>query len=205
MNTQIVRTESYKHQAAKETLASWIDVAPYRLNQFGAGRGGNKWLEYPIAKLEGDDHFYGINAWHTYEFNEGVAHAFVSAQHANERERAGLEEVAYTFTPGPHIDPRWNAENTVPTYAELLARGYQPSVVFDVAIADDKGRLCLALEVVHKHPVDERKMERLRDIQRAVARKGGRLRVAEVDAEWVLKQVNRPPLEKLISSSRILL
>lgn len=68
-----------------------------------------------------------------------------------------------------------------PMRDELIERHLDPTCIIDIAI-QHKGQIAFAIEVVHKHACDPRKIGFLRD----------RLTLLEIPAYWVLGQVDRP-------------
>lgn len=77
--------------------------------------------------------------------------------------------------------PRWRRRP--PTFAELCELDIAPDAVLDVAI-QHKGRIAWAIEVVHKHPVDDEKLNFLRY--------WADLTLVEIPAYWVLGQIGVP-------------
>jgi hypothetical protein len=158
------RTESYKHEAAKETVASWL----------GKGRSNHTWTEYPIALHGGK--VFGVASWRSHVWMDEFSRADASIPN---------QENVYP----PHINPEWADKNTVPSYAELITRNYRPLVIFDVAFVNERGMLECAVEITHKHKVDDRKLGRIKALGEKMKRA---FWVMEMDAEWVLTHVNRP-------------
>lgn len=76
-------------------------------------------------------------------------------------------------------DDRWRGRP--PTYDEIIASGTRPMAVLDVAV-QHKGHIAFAIEVVHKHHCEPRKIGFLRD----------KLTLIEIPSYWVLGQVERP-------------
>lgn len=160
-------TESYKHQFAKELLAKW-----FRETACGLG-------------------YVGIAPVNIRSNREKTSHKGVWVEYPIAIGKDGTWHGMYTATgrgaTWDEHDSRW--ADRPPTYDELIALEYRPYVIFDVAI-QHKGYIHIAFEVVHKNPVDARKLERLREIQQANDLDG--FTVYEIDAEWILRQVNPP-------------
>ena len=78
------------------------------------------------------------------------------------------------------ISERWTERP--PTYDEVVESGSRPMAIADIAI-QEKGRVVIAIEVRHKHPVDDRK--------RGFLRQHG-VEVFEIPAYWALGQIDRP-------------
>jgi len=78
------------------------------------------------------------------------------------------------------LDERWFGRP--PSYDELVIGGVRPMAIFDIAI-QERGRLSVAIEIRHKHPIDP--------LKRGLVRKLG-MELIEVPAYWVLGQVERP-------------
>lgn len=88
---------------------------------------------------------------------------------------------------GTGINPVWDEvsdewRHRVPTYEEVVERGFRPMAVVDVAV-QHKGRTAFAIEIKHKHAVDALKLGFLRRFD---------VGVLEVPALWVLGQIDRP-------------
>jgi hypothetical protein len=163
------RGESYKHAAARATVAEWIDQIQYasdhcpnmpeyctlqlaRTNMadlIGVAWRHNRNAQVEVPFIEGEDSLCdggGCNAW----------------------DERGYERP--------------------PSYEQCIADGLDVAMIFDVAVYH-KGYMRFAFEICHAHPVPEHKAERLRE---------GRLPVFELDAEWVLRQVTRPLVWKYL-------
>lgn len=128
--------ESYKHQFAKNTLASWLresaqsydkyaslDPVTWRVNR-GAPHFG-VWTEYPIC-LDDKNKIVGIQAW-------------------------------------DECDPDQIFQNTPPSYELCLAAKLLPICIFDVAV-QHKGNIALAFEVVYKNDISKLKHDYLNRI-----------------------------------------
>lgn len=94
----------------------------------------------------------------------------------------------YPFADLPSITDVWDERSErwssrPPTYAELAALNLRPRAIVDIAV-QHKGRIAWAIEIVHKHPVDEAKLDFLRTRTD--------LTLIEIPAYWVLGQVDRP-------------
>lgn len=77
------------------------------------------------------------------------------------------------------VDRRWRRRP--PRYDEVVASGVRPMAIIDIAI-QHKGCIAFAIEVVHKHHCEPRKIGFLKD----------KLTLVEVPAYWALGQVARP-------------
>lgn len=77
------------------------------------------------------------------------------------------------------VSSRW--KRRPPTYDEVVADGFRPMAIVDIAV-QHKGTIAYAIEVVHKHRCDPRKIGFLRP----------HLTLLEIPAYWVLGQVDRP-------------
>ena len=73
----------------------------------------------------------------------------------------------------------------------MLALGFTPIVIFDIAI-QHKGWIYAAVEIVHANGISERKFDYLERIRA----ENGQLDVYVVDADWVLSRVKRPDILK---------
>lgn len=69
-----------------------------------------------------------------------------------------------------------------PSYDEIVGLGMRPRAIFDIAI-QERGRITVAIEIKHKHPIDP--------LKRGLLRKLG-VEVIEIPAYWALGQVDRP-------------
>jgi hypothetical protein len=76
-----------------------------------------------------------------------------------------------------------------PTYEECLLDGFTPLVIFDVA-SHHEGGLRFAMEVVHRHGITPRKLDRLENI--TAHRHGRDLSILVVDAETILRRCSPP-------------
>lgn len=129
------------------------------------------WLQESAAEAGNDGHadFVGLS----WRVNRRGPHWGIWQEYPVISDYRGLDPV------WDEVSPRWRARP--PTYAEVTARGLRPMAVLDIAI-QHKGTIAFAIEVVHKHHCDPRKIGFLRD----------RLTLLEIPAYWVLGQVDRP-------------
>jgi len=78
------------------------------------------------------------------------------------------------------IDDRWLCQP--PSYDQLIAMGRPPFAIVDVAV-QHKGMIAYAVEIMHKHECDEKKLTILRSCVNSIL---------EVPAYWILGQVGTP-------------
>jgi hypothetical protein len=146
--------ESFAHIEAKRLLLSWL-----RDSAAEAGRDG-------LAFFCGQD---GIE----WRVNRGEPHFGVWEEYPVLSDGTGISPV------WDESDDRWISRP--PTYEDVVAGGFRPMVVLDIAI-QHKGTIAYAVEVVHKHRCDWRKKSFLCPL----------LTLVEIPAYWVLGQVGRP-------------
>lgn len=87
---------------------------------------------------------------------------------------------------GTGIEPAWDEidrkwRRRPPRYDEVVEGGFRPMAMLDIAI-QHKGRIAYAIEVIHKHRCEPRRVAFLAD----------KLTIIEIPAYWVLGQVGRP-------------
>lgn len=130
-----------------------------------------EWLQESAAKAGCDEcaDFAGLS----WRVNRPGPHWGIWQEYPVIADYRGLEPV------WDEVSPRWRARP--PTYNEVIALDLRPMAVLDVAV-QHKGMIAFAIEVVHKHRCDPRKIGFLRD----------RLTLLEIPAYWVLGQVDRP-------------
>lgn len=86
-----------------------------------------------------------------------------------------------------------NIDMGEPTYDDLIAKGFDPICIFDVAVFDNSDSLLAALEVVHAHDITRGKRENFRYIQIETQRNDVVTpRMYRVDADWILGQTAPP-------------
>lgn len=178
--------ESYKHQFAKETLASWcrevaaadIDRGPnplmfenvyWRTNRGAPGWG--IWVEYPVC-LNRQNEIVGLDpVWDESNWDKSEIYGDPP------------DNIYLSVKEGSLLNQR------PPTYDEVIAMGLTPILIFDVAI-QHKGTIIHAFEVVHKNGISDTKLEYLKRACRYSS-----LQVYTIDADWILSRVKCP--EKL--------
>lgn len=152
--------ESFAHIEAKRLLLTWLREAAAT-----AGRD-----EYACLGLrQAEDDKDGID----WRVNRSGPHWGVWPEYPVLADGTGIERV------WDEISERWNARP--PTYDEVIRSGNRPMAVLDIAI-QHKGQVVYAIEVVHKHRCDPRKIGFLRP----------RLTLLEIPAYWALGQVGTP-------------
>ncbi len=72
------------------------------------------------------------------------------------------------------------------SYEELVVKGIKPVAIADLAIVH-KGMVAYAIEIVHKHDLDQPKISRLLNLKSCIE-----LEIWRIEAHWVLSQVNVP-------------
>lgn len=159
MQGPLMGVESYKHKFAKAILLGWLrDGAVYDKHQeFGLVGGGV--LQWRVNR--GAPHF---GVWEEYPITRDFSYVW-------DEEWDGDGDSLWTERP--------------PTYDELLARNTPPTVIFDIAI-QHKGNILYAIEVVHRHGLDDRKKAIIKELF------GEHFSVFTVPAEWIMCQVERP-------------
>ncbi len=83
-------------------------------------------------------------------------------------------------------EPIQNMLNRIPSYEEIIADGYYPVAIADIAI-EHKGMIVYAIEIVHKHDISERKIEKLKALKSCIE-----LEIWRVEAHWILSQIGMP-------------
>jgi hypothetical protein len=81
----------------------------------------------------------------------------------------------------------------VPTYEECVRRGVYPVAVLDMAIVH-KGTIMYGIEICHKHPTGKEKIEK---ITKLLKNTGFGFTLYEIDASWIMNQVERPKSLKM--------
>lgn len=165
--------ESFAHLEAKRLLTAWLREAAdavghdeyasfcgnalsWRVNRQGPHWG--VWQEYPVLA-----DYTGLNqVWDETDLS--------CPRHGDK----GCPGNCHRFPVS-----RW--QNRPPTYDDVIDMGFRPMVVLDIAI-QHKGAIAFAIEVVHKHRCNPRKIGFLRDC----------LTLIEIPAYWVLGQIDRP-------------
>lgn len=148
-------SESYKHAAARTVVARWIDEIE---QQSDSAR-----IAFGLPHSQQQD-----QVWR--------------------RNRGGVIEVPVTtddILAGHNNTYAWDERyqfGGVPTYQQCTDAGLVVAMIFDVAVYH-KGTIAFAIEVCHRHAVDDGK--------EALILKFG-APVYEMDAEWILRQVGRP-------------
>jgi hypothetical protein len=80
------------------------------------------------------------------------------------------------------IEGGW--DEYVPTYDECVnIYNSYPIAIIDM-VCSHKGAPCIGIEICHKNPVSQEKINKLKEI--------GVHSLIEIDAEWILKQTKRP-------------
>lgn len=153
------RLESHAHQNAKALLARWLREAAEKA-------GLDSLAQFPA---EADP--YSAIQWRV---------------NRPKRSRWGIWQEYPILSNYQGINPVWDElserwKRRPPTYDEVVAEGFRPMVVVDIAV-QHKGLIAYAIEVVHKHRCDPRKIGFLRR----------ELTLLEIPAYWVLGQVDRP-------------
>lgn len=147
--------ESYAHRSAKRIVVSWLRRAAERAGYDEcAGLGVVSWRVNRRAPHWGVWSEYPI-CW------DGCGVSPVWDEYGGDGGR-------YAVAP--------------PTYKQLIAAGRKPRVIFDIAI-QHKGLIAYALEIVHKHPLDDEKLAAVNELG---------ITTLVIQADWVLNQV-RPP------------
>ncbi len=151
--------ESHAHRQAKRLLLQWLREA---------------------AAVDGYDGYAGFPggapgcASISWRVNRGAPHYGVWREYPVLSDGTGIIPVW-----GEEDHERW--KNRPRTYEEVVAMGFRPMCVLDIAI-QHKGAVEYAIEIVHKHRCDPRKIGFLKP----------RLTLLEIPAYWVLGQVDRP-------------
>ena len=166
--------ESYKHKCAKEIVKGWIDWTSIPTNYKNVDVGsdnnnrGQVWLEYPVGYYKEND-YNSICCMFDESWDECVKYRTI-----------GEECVKTNNYP-------------VPTYQQCMEKQFNVVAVLDIAVPH-KGCICQGIEICHKNPVSDKKVQKLKEI--------GLMSLVEIDADWVLNQVGIP---KEIKIKRILI
>lgn len=130
-----------------------------------------KWLREAAAAVGRDGHadFAGLS----WRVNRGGPHYGVWQEYPILDDGIGLSPV------WDETHERWHS--SPPSFDDITATGECPACVIDIAV-QHKGDIAYAIEVVHKHRCDDRKIAFLTQ----------RLTLLEIPAYWVLGQVDRP-------------
>lgn len=160
--------ESYKHAAARTVVAHWI-------NEIEATRDGTT-VVFDLVREDGRKPYSSREVY--WRRNRG---ALVEVPVAIYDVIQG-HETTYAWDEG--CGPRWPSleYGRVPTYKQCIDLGIEIAMIFDVAVYH-KGTIAFAIEVRHRHAVDERKGAMIEAFGAPVF---------EMEAEWILRQVRRP-------------
>ena len=156
-----VERESYKHKCAKEVVKEWLDTKG----------------EIP-TNCEVNDR------------------PFILGSHRNNRDGVWLEyPVGYYEEHGDSVhtlfDEAWSGDiewNSVPTYQQCMEKKFNVVGILDIAV-QHKGNIYQGIEICHKNPVSDEKVEKLRKL--------GISDLVEIDADWVLSQIGIPEKIKI--------
>lgn len=145
--------ESYAHRAAKDVVAGWL-----RAEAESVGYDG--WADWA-----------GIS-WRVNR--KGLSW--------------GIWQELPIVSTGLGVNPVWDEFRPLswhekpPTYDEVVALGYRPMCVVDIAI-QHKGRIAFVIEIKHKHGCAPDRLRFLRELD---------VEVIELPTSWVLGQVATP-------------
>ena len=176
--------ESYKHKYAKKIFRQWCEKwdekrVPF-VNQENDGEKGEiywrsnrsvrAFLEYPIVVNNKIDslHQNWDEIWPG--FSEDCRNGTCNVHSSDDICHEDLCKKGH-----------WNG--FVPTYSECKQYGLHPVAIIDVAIPS-KGHPEYFVEICHANPVSNEKIEKLEKL--------GVYHLFEIDAEWIMKQVNIP-------------
>jgi len=153
------RLESHAHQNSKELLTRWLREAAEKVGLDGLAKFPAEADPYTAIQLR-------VNR--------------------AKRSRWGVWQEYPILSDCQGIAPVWDEVSSrwkrrPPTYDEVVDGGDRPMAVVDIAV-QHKGIIAYAIEVVHKHRCNPRKIGFLRP----------HLTLLEIPAYWVLGQVDRP-------------
>jgi hypothetical protein len=153
--------ESYAHKAAKDLMASWFrEIA---------------------AEAGHDNYAYFLGVY--WRVNRPGPNWGVWTEYPVMRDERGLSFVWDECGWGSPCVSEKISDFRPPTFRELKKQGEIPGAILDVAI-QHKGGIPYAIEICHKHPVSDEKLEFLHEQNLG--------RLLEIPAKWVLGQVRRP-------------
>lgn len=160
MTTPFIENESYKHKMAKEVLKKWFEETKDDDGYMGIGDIGFRSNRKSGIFLE-----YPICT------NITTTWPDPAYQNLNSWER-NWDEIEGEFN------------EYVPTYDECvnIYKSY-PIAIIDV-VCSHKGSPSIGIEICHKNPVSQTKINKLKEI--------GVADLIEIDAEWILQQTKRP-------------
>ena len=166
--------ESYAHKAAKETLRSWLDE-----------RGGGVFSVPLVGDVKVS---FSSGTCLEYALHKTVVSECGSVGYWNERLWSLKDKAAYAA--GVQVDMGACNNDISPSYDQLVRNGIIPTAILDIA-ALHKGLAVYGFEVCHKNPVSDEKADYLNTLN---------LVTFEIDAHWILSQVETP---KKIKASRM--
>ena len=166
--------ESYAHKAAKETLRSWLDE-----------RDGGIFSVPQVGDVE---IYFRSGTCLEYALHKTVVGCHGSVFYWNECVWS-LKDKAL-IAAGTQARLGTYDDNISPSYDQLARNGIIPTAILDIA-ALHKGLVVYGFEVCHKNPVSDEKADYLNSLN---------LLTFEVDAHWILSQVETP---KKIKASRM--
>jgi len=171
--------ESYKHKYAKDLFKEWCDSSSwvsdggwssistnYEYNNgeevtlnWRSNRMEDAWLEYPIVV---NDNINSIESnW------DEIWPGFVEDEDGN-----------------PKDERLWNG--FVPNYNECKDFNLHPLAVIDIVLPH-KGQIAYLIEICHKNPVSNEKLEKLKKLNCSNS-----FKLIEIDADWILRQTGVP-------------
>lgn len=165
--------ESYAHKAAKQVVVGWLrDVAGATVNG-PVDYTPRDALDISWRPNRGEPHF---GVWEEYPILEngvGISPVWDEVSlDGVERHENGSYSINSPYRGLP------------PTYAELTERKEPLRAILDIAV-QHKGAICLGIEIVHKNPPHQAKLDFLR--------RGVHLQTLLIlPASWVLAQVEMP-------------
>ncbi len=161
--------ESYKHKCAKDIFKEWCDSLSWDEGGDISDDHGNYRTVSTSYSRSGE----GILFLH-WRSNR-VQKAWLEYPIVADSITANWDE---TFYSGDEF-----VESFVPTYNECISANYIPTAIIDVVLPH-KGRPKYFIEICHKNPVSDEKVEKLKQL--------GVKNLIEIDADWILNQINIP-------------
>lgn len=162
--------ESYAHLMAKQVFAGWLrDIAREAC-------GGDDCEGNPAARF--DSIYWRVNRDGPH-FGVWIEYPFGRPDQIGCRD--GYDPV-WDEDCGDGLTPLSLWDQRPPTFGELVASGRPPEFIADIVI-QHKGSITHAVEVFHKHPVHDRKVEAFYNLG---------IKLLTPPTSWILGQVRRP-------------
>ena len=154
--------ESYKHKMSKEVLKEWF--------YDGGGVGDVGWC-WP-------NRMCGV--WFEYPIVKTDKYNSIDSNWDEILTDPKIPKEMESYSPDG-----WNnlQSEYVPTHAECISLGIYPKRVIDVVLTH-KGSPRWFIEICHKNPTSQEKINELKML--------GVRNLIEIDAEWIMKQIQKP-------------